>query len=302
MMFTAATHVRNELGECPVWCEKTSSLYWTDIEGSELLSIRENSSVISRWPLPERLGSFALTDNTDILLMGLASRLGYYNLRSHLFTELAASPGAPGTRINDGRCDRAGNFVFGTMHEGSPVQPIGKFHRLNASTLETETLDLPAVAIPNSICFSPDGRTMYYSDSLQGRIFCCDYPSLSNQRLFAEIDADGAPDGSCIDAQGYLWNAEWGGSRVVRYSPAGEPDRILPSPGIQMTCPVLGGRALDTLYCTSARVGLSAPTEYDGALFQAKSPVFPGLPESRFASVSDDAHSIDLSENQCVNS
>ncbi|MBN3263561.1 SMP-30/gluconolactonase/LRE family protein [Pectobacterium brasiliense] len=283
-MLTIAAHVSNELGECPLWCERTRRLYWTDIEGRELLAMQEDSEEISRWSLPERLGSFALTEEENVLLMGFESRLSYYALLSGIFTLVAASPGALGTRINDGRCDRAGNFVFSSMHDGNPLQAIGKFHRLNAATLETETLSLPAVAIPNSICFSPDGGTLYYSDSMQGRIFCCDYPSLSNQRIFTEIEGGGAPDGSCIDAQGYLWNAEWGGSRVVRYSPEGETHSILSAPAIQTTCPVLGGSSLNTLFCTSARVGLTEPTTYDGALFRAESPVFAGLPESRFGS------------------
>ena len=282
-MLTIAAHVSNELGECPLWCERTRRLYWTDIEGRELLAMQEDSEEISRWSLPERLGSFALTEEENVLLMGFESRLGYYDLLSGIFTLVAASPGAQGTRINDGRCDRAGNFVFSSMHDGNPLQAIGKFHRLNAATLETETLSLPAVAIPNSICFSPDGGTMYYSDSMQGRIFCCDYPSLSNQRIFTEVEGGGAPDGSCIDAQGYLWNAEWGGSRVVRYSPAGEIHSVLSVPAIQTTCPVLGGLSLNMLFCTSARVGLAEPTNYDGALFSIRLPFFAGLPESRFA-------------------
>lgn len=188
-MLTIEAHVRNELGECPLWCERTRRLYWTDIEGRELLAMQEDSEEISRWSLPERLGSFALTDEENVLLMGFESRLGYYDLQNGIFTLVAASPGARGTRINDGRCDRAGNFVFSSMHDGNPLQAIGKFHRLDAATLETETLSLPAAAIPNSICFSPDGGTMYYSDSMQGRIFCCDYPSISEYLLKSKAAA-----------------------------------------------------------------------------------------------------------------
>ncbi len=124
---------------------------------------------------------------------------------------------------------------------------------------------------------------MYYCDSMQGRIMCCDYPSMNNQRVFTVTEGKGAPDGSCVDAMGYIWNAEWGGSRVVRYRPDGTTDRILPSPGIQSTCPTLAGEAFTTLYCTSASVGLSVPSRHDGALLRAKSAVFPGLPESRFS-------------------
>lgn len=283
-MFSIAADVRNSLGECPLWCEKTRRLYWTDIEGSELLAFEEDNDVLMRWSLPERLGSFALTEKPGVLLMGLASRLGFYDLNTRIFTEVVSSPGAAGTRIGDGRCDRSGNFVFGTMDDGDSVQTIGQFHRLNAETLEVETLALPEVAIPNSICFSPDGGTMYYCDSMQGRICCCDYPSLGNQRMFVALEGEGAPDGSCIDAKGYLWNAEWGGSRIVRYSPTGKTDCILSSAATQMTCPVIGGSGLNTLYCTSARTGLSVPTVDDGALLKATSEVYIGLKESLFAS------------------
>ena len=112
---------------------------------------------------------------------------------------------------------------------------------------------------------------------------CCDYPSLQNQRVFTETGGDGAPDGSCVDAMGYLWNAEWGGSRVVRYRPDGTTDAILSSPGIQSTCPVLAGENLTRLYCTTASVGLTTLSEYDGKLQKAESAVSPGLSESRFA-------------------
>lgn len=282
-MFSVAADVRNLLGECPLWCEATRRLYWTDIEGSELLALEEDNNIAMRWALPERLGSFALTKKTDVLMMGLASKLGFYDLRTGIFTPVAASPGRTGTRIGDGRCDRSGNFVFGTMDDSYPVKTIGKFHRLNAATLTIETLPLPEVAIPNSICFSPDGSTMYYCDSMQGRIFCCDYPSLKNQRVFTETEGKGSPDGSCVDAMGYLWNAEWGGNRIVRYTPHGVTDYILPSPGIQSTCPTLAGEAFTTLYCTTASVGLSSPSKHDGALLKAESAVFAGLQESRFA-------------------
>jgi L-arabinonolactonase len=124
-----------------------------------LLALDPVSGEVQRWPLPEPLGSFALTADKDLLLMGLASCQGYYNLITGRFSKIKATPGVVGTRINDGRCDRMGNFVFSTMYAGEPVQPVGRFHRLNAVTLETETLDLPEVAIPNSICLSPGGST-----------------------------------------------------------------------------------------------------------------------------------------------
>ncbi|WP_040267289.1 SMP-30/gluconolactonase/LRE family protein [Pseudomonas rhodesiae] len=281
-MFKTLTGTTSLLGECPVWCERTERLFWTDIPGCELLALDPFSGEVQRWSLPEPLGSFALTTNADVLLLGLASCLGYCNLSTGRFSKITATPGVPGTRINDGRCDRMGNFVFSTMDAGEQVQTIGRFHRLNAAALETETLDLPAVAIPNSICFSPDGYTMYYADSLQGCIFCCDYPSLENQRVFTTVNGQGAPDGSCIDTQGFLWNAEWGGSRVVRYAPDGRVDRVIESPCVQTTCPVLGGPGYATLYSTSARIGLDKPTDFDGTLIKAEAVLAAGSPEERF--------------------
>jgi L-arabinonolactonase len=281
-MFKTLTDTTSLLGECSIWCERTERLFWTDIPGCELHVLDPASGEVQRWSLPESLGSFALTADEDVLLMGLASCLGYYQLSTGRFSKIAATPGLTGTRINDGRCDRMGNFVFSTMDAAEQVQAIGRFHRLNVATLETETLDLPAAAIPNSICFSPDGSTLYYADSLQGCIFCCDYPSLENQRVFTKIDGQGAPDGSCIDAMGFLWNAEWGGSRVVRYAPDGKVDRVIDSPCVQTTCPVLAGPGYATLYSTSARIGLDKPTDSDGALIKAEDVVAAGLPEERF--------------------
>lgn len=273
----------SELGECPVWCERTHSLYWIDIVGQKLFALDSATENVRSWPLPERVGSFAFTENENVLLLGLASHLVFFNLIDHSITAIAPSPGNPETRIGDGRCDREGNFVFGTMDEAEQPRKIGAFYRLNAASRLIEPLALPATAISNGICFSPDGATFYFCDSMQQKIFCCDYPSLDNQRIFADVVGGGAPDGSCIDAQGFLWNAEWGGGRLVRYSPQGVVDLIVPAVAQSTTCPAIGGVSYDTMYCTTARIGLESQTEADGALLCAKLNQIRGLPETRFA-------------------
>lgn len=282
-VFETVSKEKNLLGECPVWCERTSRLYWIDIEGRTLFAHDPAGDNVRHWPLPERIGSFALTRNENVLLLGLASRLGFFDLTDASFTEIAASPGNPGTRIGDGRCDRDGNFVFGTMDDGESPQPIGGFYRLNAGSKTVERLSVLDSAISNGICFSPDGATFYFCDSMQQKILCCDYPSLDNQRTFTVVDGKGAPDGSCIDAQGFLWNAEWGGSRVVRYSPAGVVDLVIPALAQCTTCPAIGGASYDSLYCTTASVGLESPTDADGLLLCAKLDQIKGLPEVLFA-------------------
>ncbi len=102
-MFSIAADIRNTLGECPLWCERTRRLYWTDIEACELLALEEGNDAVMRWSLPERLGSFALTDRSHILLMGLASRLALYDLNTGFLTTLAASPGGTGDRLEQHR-------------------------------------------------------------------------------------------------------------------------------------------------------------------------------------------------------
>ena len=278
----------NILGEGIVWCERTQALYWTDIQRATLYRLHPASSVLEHWPMPERLASFALCEADGWLLLALASRLAFFRLADgRLQTLHEVEPGLP-TRSNDGACDRQGRFVFGTMHEPAAgnKQTLGSFWRLHAD-LSLERLALPQVAIGNSIAFSPEGTTMYYCDSLSRSIQRCAYgDTLGAPQRFADLgDVAGEPDGSCVDADGSLWNAQWGLGRVVCHASDGSLRRLLPVPARQPTRPAFGGPGLDTLYVTSARDGLSgAQLDADphaGALFHSRIGVR-GLPESRF--------------------
>jgi L-arabinonolactonase len=153
-------------------------------------------------------------------------------------------------------------------------------------------LPLPAPAISNSIAFSPDGSTMYFCDSPTREILACDYGAdghIGQPRVFVRLaDADGEPDGSTIDAEGGLWNAQWGAGRVVRYDAQGsETERVL-VPARQPSCVALGGARLGTLYVTTARVGLDAAKlaaeRSSGGVFAA-TVARRGLPEPVFAGV-----------------
>jgi L-arabinonolactonase len=283
--------VRNTLGECVLWCERSARLLWTDIAGATLYAHHPASGQTRHWPMPERLACFALTDDDGRLLLGLASQLAFFDFSSGTITPICAvEEGLPGTRVNDGRCDRQGRFVFGTFNDATPRPAIGSFYRLNHD-LSLERLPLARVAIANSICFSPDGATMYYCDSQEKMIRCCDYdPSsggISNVRVFADLSqGSGEPDGSIIDADGYLWNACWGASQIVRYAPDGSVERVLTLPVSQPSCVTFGGPALDVLYASTARIGLSAdaleaePTA--GGIFSTVVKGMRGLPEARF--------------------
>jgi L-arabinonolactonase len=249
------------LGEGATWCAQTGRFYWTDIEGARLWRYDPRDGGTMSWRMPERLATFALCADPRYLLLGLATHLAFFELATGETRRIIDVEPGLNTRVNDGRCDRQGRFVFGTKDDGAPLQPIGGFYRLDHD-LSLQRLPLPAPAISNSIAFSPDGATMYYCDSKVPEIRSCDYRadgSVANDRLFARVtDAGVEPDGSTVDRDGGLWNAQWAGASVVRYGPDGVETERVDVPTAQPSCVALGGPELDTLYMTSARADLDA--------------------------------------------
>ena len=285
---TLAVHARCALGEGATWCARSERFYWTDIEGARLYRFDPSTGERMSWPMPERLATFAFCADPHHLLLGLATHLAFFDLTTHEMRRIVDVEPGLATRLNDGRCDRQGRFVFGTKYEGTESRPVGGFYRLNHD-LSLEKLPLPVPAISNSIGFSPDGATMYFCDTPTREILACDYGvdgTIANVRLFARLtDADGSPDGSTVDAQGGLWNAQWGGSRVVRYGPDGLETERVSVPTSQPSCVALGGPHLGTLYVTTARVEMQADAlaaeAGAGGVFCASS-ARRGLPEPVF--------------------
>lgn len=263
---TLAVDSRCQLGEGIVWDERTQRLYWTDILSARLWMHAPATGDTHAWTLPEPLGCLALCDDGRLLL-ALAKSIRLADapvpgapLGLQMLMPLEAGLGAA-TRSNDGRCDRHGNFVFGTKDDTGASPPLGSFYQFS-SAHGLRRLPLPAAAIPNSICFSPDGRRLYVCDSVQPRILCGDYEPATAQvtdlHVFADIEDGKAPDGSTVDADGGLWNAHWDGSRVVRYAADGRVDRVIRIPAGMPSCCAIGGSAFDTLYVTTARQDMDA--------------------------------------------
>ena len=282
---------RHELGECVLWCERSRRLLWTDIPASTLWSHSPATGKSASWPMPERLCCLALTGSDDRLLLGLASGLAFFTFSTGAIKRIVdVEAGIPATRLNDGRCDRQGRFVFGMFNQADhPKSALGSFYRLNLD-LSLERLPLGKAAIANSICFSPDGRRMYFADSMDQEIRVCDYNPCSGEvgapRSFVPAGAaPGVPDGACIDAQGYLWSARWGAGQVLRFAPDGRLERVLHLDALQPTCPAFGGSDMSTLYVTSAHLGMRADDRaaapLSGAVF-SQAMDLRGLPESRF--------------------
>jgi L-arabinonolactonase len=246
------------LGECVLWCEQARALYWTDIDGASLHRWQATDGRTRQWAMPEPLGSFALCARPSQLLLGLASGIALFDLDSGRFgPTIAVESEQPTTRLNDGRCDAQGRFVFGTFNPAEAA--IGHFYRVDAE-LHVERLPLPAVAVANSIAFSPDGTRMYFTDSPTRRIDCADYHAdgrIGTPRLFVELGSDeGYPDGSAVDADGGLWNAQWDGGCVVRYDSHGVETTRVELPAARPTCPAFGGEGFAQLFVSTARKGL----------------------------------------------
>jgi sugar lactone lactonase YvrE len=163
-------------------------------------------------------------------------------------------------RFNDGRVDRQGRFWAGSMVEGFG-EPTGKLYCLAKGVSEEH---LTGISICNSLCFSPDGRHMYFADSPRRTILKfvldADTGALSNRLAFARTPRGAFPDGSNVDSDGHLWNAQWGAGCVVRYAPDGTVSGRVELPVTQPTCVAFGGEAFDLLFVTSAREGLDAAT------------------------------------------
>ncbi|HEU4936306.1 MAG TPA: SMP-30/gluconolactonase/LRE family protein [Vicinamibacterales bacterium] len=262
---TLALDCRCTLGEGIVWSPRRRSLLWTDIEKSALWMYRPHDRVTRQWSLPDRLGSFVLCESGRLLL-GLAKSLAFADLDAAPGSSLPVVPLLPiephtaRTRINDGRIDRAGNFVFGTMNEDHDA-PSGSFYQYSSRS-GLRRLNVGGVVIPNSICFSVDGRTMYFCDSPTGVIRQCEYDAdsagVANVREFTRYaEGRGLPDGSIVDSEGCLWNAVWAAGVVRRFDPNGRLLLEIAVPSRNLTCAAFGGDSLDQLFVTSSRQEMS---------------------------------------------
>jgi sugar lactone lactonase YvrE len=180
----------------------------------------------------------------------------------------------PLTRTNDSRVHPSGAFWIGTMTKSEEEAPIGAVYHYRAGALTTLK---SGIKIPNATCFSPDGRIAYWTDTPTKKIMqCATDPQtglpVGEWTLFADIEGHrGYPDGAVVDAEGYLWNARWGGSCVVRHAPDGSIDRVVEVPVSQVTCPAFGGPDLKTMFITTAAKNLSAEQlaaeKHAGSLF-----------------------------------
>lgn len=260
------------LGEGPLWHPTRKQLFWFDIVNARLLSRVGDEALM--WQLEEHHSAAGWIDH-ETLLIASETGLWRFDIESgqrSLIVPLEAD--RPETRSNDGRADRQGGFWIGTMGKKAE-RGEGTIYRFYKGELVKLFDDL---TIPNAICFAPDGRTAYFACTKTGKI--------QSQALDAEGWPEGAPevfvdltseglnpDGAIVDAEGAVWNAQWGAGRVARYLLNGEFDRAVAVAGQHSSCPAFGGTDLHTLFVTTAQEGIETADSDQGLVYACEAGV-----------------------------
>jgi L-arabinonolactonase len=279
---------RNYHGEGVFWNPADGRVWWTDIHGKHLWWHEPESGQSGSIAMDDRVCCFAPRTGGGFIVAFARSIAFYDPQRGATETFHSFEPDKPGTRLNDGRTDRQGRLVVGGMDEaggsgGSSVL------RVDADRSVATLFD--GVGCANSTCFSPDGTRMYFADSFAGSIWAYDYDPATgtpaNRRVLKDFGGEaGVPDGSCVDAEGAVWNAVWEGRCAVRIMPDGRVDRVIEVPALKPTCCAFGGRDLDTLFITTSRLAMSdeqlAAEPLSGSLYACK-PGVRGVVDAPFA-------------------
>ncbi|MDX1741995.1 MAG: SMP-30/gluconolactonase/LRE family protein [Ruegeria sp.] len=273
-----------ELGEGPLWHPERRQLFWFDIMGKCLMT--QESGKPRSWQFEEHVSAAGWIDR-ETLLVASETGLWRFSLKSgrkDLVTLLEKDK--PNTRSNDGRADPWGGFWIGTM--GKAAEPhAGAIYRYWRGELRQL---VPNVTIPNAICFAPDRSCAFYTDTVTKQVMRwtlnpeTGWPE-EDASVFLDLRVDSLnPDGAVVDAEGNIWIAQWGASRVAAYTPSGKFITAKTFDAVHTSCPAFGGDDLTTLFCTSAREGLNAETlakqPTNGMTFSALG-AGKGLPEHR---------------------
>lgn len=247
--------VGSELGEGPLWNVEEQALYWVDIQGNCFHRFRPASGAHEVFDVGLLVSALAFRAAGG-LLMATGQGLAFWEPETRALRFVAdPEAGKPEARFNDGAVDRQGRFWVGTLSQ----DPTSSLYRLDADLslhcMETGT------TVSNGIGWSPDDKTMYFTDSRPRLIYAYDFDAatgeIENRRTFVHVpEGEGVPDGLTVDREGFVWSARWGGWKVVRYDPIGQVEREVRLPAQYPTSCTFGGPRLDELYITSAWTAL----------------------------------------------
>jgi sugar lactone lactonase YvrE len=277
--------IRCELGEGPIWHPEQEKLYWVDILANTIHTYHPDSKTHHSMVFPDHICAMGIRKKGGMVL-ATRKHFAFWDGASgnlEFIEEIEADKGA--NRFNDGAVDRLGCFWAGTI---SPGEANGQLYRLNPDL--TVDAMIRGVRTSNGLGWSPDNRTMYFTDSPLKTIFAYDFDpetgAISNRRPHIHTpDEPGVPDGLTVDREGCIWSARWDGYRITRYTPDGEEDRVVEMPVARPTSIAFGGPDLRELFITTAWMGYSPSRIQEepqaGDLFSVKVDV-PGFPEPVF--------------------
>ena len=257
------------LGEGLLWHPELNQLFWFDILGKKLLSQKNNKTY--EWTFNEMPSASGWIDKTK-LLIAFESNLSIFDIsNSQLKKIITLEEDNITTRSNDGRTDPWGGFWIGTMGKKAEKN-AGKIYRFYKGNIQVLYNN---ITVSNSICFSPNKLFAYYTDTFTNKIMKQKLDNngwpKSNPEIFVDLSKKHInPDGSIVDSEGCLWNAEWGSSKCTRYDHQGNVLEEKKLPVSQITCPALGGENLQTLYLTSASTELKKDELNAGCVFYEK--------------------------------
>jgi len=279
-------------GEGVLWHPEENAVYWTDINRFLIHRFNPASGTVKSWLFDEPVTAVLLTDRDGVLAICLGSRLILWDPSSDSRKDHSFHlPGWPAVRLNDAGVDPRGSLWAGSMRnnvnaDGSEgeaggtdgvlfrVDPDGSFNRCQEE-----------IGISNTLVWSADNKKFYFGDTLENAIWAYDYDEhtggIGKPNPFFSGFSRGLPDGSTIDADGYVWNCRWGGSCIVRVAPGGQVDRIIEMPTRNITNCTFGGDSLSTLYVTTAASPENAGDGLAGSLFVLETNTR-GVPENRF--------------------
>jgi L-arabinonolactonase len=292
------------LGEGPLWDVRTERLYWVDSVGGYVFRSTAEGGEVAVWRMPSMIGAMALREEGGAIIT-LTDGISLLDFDTGELSSIGNPEAGKLSRFNDGKTDRQGRFVTGTMDfrliDPSTSWLIGKtpaesgLYRVDPDLSITKVQ--PDIGITNGPCFSPDGTTLYLSDSWRDEILAFDYDiatgDLSNRRVFASYHGDkgstgqAQPDGATVDEEGFVWSVAVYAGELRRFAPDGSLDRRIDLPVVKATSVAFGGPDLDILYLTSMAhpdLPIDLPREgpLAGSLFAIHGLGVRGIPEVRF--------------------
>ncbi|WP_378143950.1 SMP-30/gluconolactonase/LRE family protein [Cnuibacter sp. UC19_7] len=300
--------VKPVLGEGPLWDVGQQRLYFIDSLGKRVFRCAADGGELRAWTVPSAIGSLALTRDGEGAVVALADGIHILDFASgEIVAVIDPEPGLESNRLNDGKVDRGGRFVFGSMNLPE-TESSGRLYSLDPAW-RLRVLD-EGIVCSNGPCWAPDDQTFFFADSWAGEIWAYDYDiqtgDATNRRRFAALPSAemGAHDGSTVDSEGFVWNAFVYEGKIARFAPDGTIDRIIEMPVRKTTSVMFGGADLDVLYVTSMAEPPLPRYPGDpaarGSLFAVTGLGVTGIPEPRFGGVASDAHTARLVQPRTI--